>query len=105
MGAARSVRCLVGGFDLDGWEVVDLLFRQVEPDAVVDSRDGTDRDRNLFAAPEVAFLEEHVRHPAIRGDDEALYPPDVAVGDVLSIAGRGLPMAATVVDLPFVGRS
>ena len=32
-------------------------------------------------------------------------PPDVAVGDVLSIAGRGLPMAATVVDLPFVGRS
>ncbi len=35
----------------------------------------------------------------------AFVPPDVAIGDQLVIDGRGVPMAATVVDLPFVARA
>ena len=35
----------------------------------------------------------------------AFVSPDVAIGDQLVIDGRGVPMAATVVDLPFVARA
>jgi aminomethyltransferase len=35
----------------------------------------------------------------------AFVPPDVAIGDQLVIDGRGAPMDATVVDLPFVVRA
>jgi hypothetical protein len=46
--------------DADGWQVLDLLFGQVEPDTGVDPGYGADRDGDFLAAEEVPFLEEHV---------------------------------------------
>ena len=45
---------------------------QVEPDTVVDSGDGADRDGYFLAAPQVPFLEKHVGHVVVAGiDDES----------------------------------
>src|ERR1039457_7544142 len=68
-----------------------VLFRSVlgdaEPDTVVDSGHGADRDSYLLAAPQMPLLEQHMGYPVVaRIDDEPLDKPDRAVGGVDMVA-------------------
>jgi hypothetical protein len=69
--------------DVDGRQVLHLLLGDVEPDAVVDAGDRADRDGHFLASPQMPLLEEHMGHMVVsRVDDQALDPPDIAVGGV-----------------------
>src|SRR5262249_61637797 len=72
----------VGVVDVHRRQVLDVVLGEAELDALVaDLGHGRDRDGDLLPAPQVAFLEEHVRHVlAARVDDQPLDPPDAAVG-------------------------
>ena len=47
--------------DVHRRQVLDLLFGDVEPDAVGDAGDGADRNGHLLTTPEVTLLEEEAK--------------------------------------------
>jgi hypothetical protein len=60
---------------------VHVLFADGQPDDVADPADGADRDSHVLAAPQVPFLQDDVADVVAAGvDDQALDPPDHAVG-------------------------
>src|SRR5215475_7464444 len=73
--------------DVYGRQVPYLVPGEVEPDPVVGSRHGADRDGYLLAAPQVPFLQEHMGHMAVAGvDDQPFHVPDCAVGGMDTVA-------------------
>jgi hypothetical protein len=90
--AGLSARVL----DVHRRQLRDLLLGEVELDTLVDLGHGADGDGHFLAAPQMPFGEEHVGHVmAVRVDDEAMDPPDLAVGGVDPVAAA---------DLEFAGR-
>ncbi|HXN63379.1 MAG TPA: hypothetical protein VN886_23245 [Acidimicrobiales bacterium] len=72
-------------------QVLHLLLGDVEPDSVLDSGHGADRDGDFLASPKVPFLEEHMGYPVIAGiGKEAPHPPDFTVDGVDTITGPHL---------------
>jgi uncharacterized membrane protein YraQ (UPF0718 family) len=73
--------------DVHGRQVLHLLLADAQPDAVAGAGHRANRDGYFPPAPEVALLQEHVRHVAAAAvDDEPLDPADVAVGGLDGVA-------------------
>lgn len=75
--------------EVDLRQVLHFMLAQVELDTGLHRRNGANGDRHLFAAPQVAFLEQYVSHVVAAGiDDKSADSPDVAVFgmDVLASA-------------------
>src|SRR5262249_2315849 len=65
----------------------NFLLGDAEPNPVLDTGDGADRDGHLLAAPQVAFLEKHVSHVVVASvDDQPFDVPDLPVGGVNTLA-------------------
>src|ERR1019366_427119 len=74
---------LVQMIDVHRRQLLHLVLGDAEPDTVVDSGHGADRDSYLLAAPQMPLLEQHMGYPVVaRIDDEPLDKPDRAVGGV-----------------------
>lgn len=73
--------------DVHRWQVPHLVLSNVEPDTFLDPGHGADRDGQVFAAPQMPFLEKHVGHMVVaRVDDEPFGLPDLAIGGMNAIA-------------------
>src|SRR5262249_52511980 len=67
---------------------------EADLDALGDPGHGADRDRHLFAAPQVPLPQQHMRHEmAVRVDDQPFDLADVAVGGVNVLAALYLHLA------------
>ena len=63
------------------WRQVGYLrLREVEPNAIINPGHGTDRDGDLFLAPQVPFVEENVGYLVVTGVDDE--PTDMSNGTV-----------------------
>jgi hypothetical protein len=62
---SRWSRALCPVRDVDGWQVTYLVLGEVEPYAVIDARDGTERDSHSFLTPKVPVVEQDVCHAVI----------------------------------------
>ena len=70
---------------VSGWQAPHLVLGDVHPGH------GGDGDGDFLVAPQVPLLEQHVGHPVVaRVDEEALYPPDLAVDGVDRVTGPHL---------------
>ena len=93
--ALPAAATLAGVIDVHGRQVLHLLLGDVEPDSVLNSGHGTDRDGDFLVPPQMALLEQHVAHPVIaRVDEEALHPPDVPIDGMDTVTGAELYLAA-----------
>ncbi len=64
-----------------------FVVREVEPDAIAHVDDGPDRDGDVFAAPEVALLQQDVGDQVILfGDDQSLNATDFTVAGMHGVA-------------------
>jgi len=92
--ALPAAATLAGVIDVHGRQVLHLLLGDVEPDSVLNSGHGTDRDGDFLVPPQMALLEQHVAHPVIaRVDEEALHPPDVPIDGMDTVTGAELYLA------------
>jgi hypothetical protein len=92
--ALPAAATLAEVIDVHGRQVLHLLLGEVEPDSVLNSGHGTDRDGDFLVPPQMALLEQHVAHLVIaRVDEEALHPPDVPIDGMDTVTGAELYLA------------
>lgn len=79
--------------NVDRWQVLDFVLREAEPDAVADTYHRADRDRDRLMAPEVALLEQKVRHVVIGAiDHQPLDVPDRPIRGMYVLATAHLDL-------------
>ena len=70
-------------FDIDRWEVLDLVLREVELNALIEAGNRADRNRYFLSSPKMTLLEQDMAH-VMRGpvDDQSLDLADLAISGV-----------------------
>jgi hypothetical protein len=77
--------------DVHGRKVLHLLLGDVEPDSVLDSGHGADRDGDLLAPPQMPLPEQHVGNPVVlRIDEQALHQADLTIEGMDVLTGTHL---------------
>ena len=77
--------------DVHGRKVLHLLLGDVEPDSVLDSGHGADRDGDLLTPPQMPLPEQHVGNPVgLRIDEQALHQADLTIEGMDVLTGTHL---------------